>query len=278
MCTIGAVSNLNGKGERLGFLLKTIDAGQVETFHGLLRSNDGKQSLFSSIMRQPGTNIGMNEDGLAVTISYSDCWEPGGPHQETPKIENDTRALANAEILCKCSETIEGLEYLKRFVRSHPNQVGGNHLLIDGKGNIALLEQYKGNFEFQILTGKGYCGRANNSHWLIKEKQSKLYTPVDSFPREEEMESFLKEIHEDIEKGSDSKDLVSRMKAFFSRHSEREDHLASICAHGLNAPGARLFGEAPCYTLTAVILDVNEKKMHYSLGFPCSGIWQEKTI
>ena len=71
MCTLGAVSNVNPQGKRLSFLFKTIDAGLTETTHGLLNTPSGTKALFSSIMRQPGTNIGLNNKGLGITITIS---------------------------------------------------------------------------------------------------------------------------------------------------------------------------------------------------------------
>jgi hypothetical protein len=274
MCTIGAVSNINAKGERLGFLMKTLDSPLgIEMFHGYFRAANMNQAIFTSLMRQQGMNIGMNQQRIAVTISYSDCLSYTG-EKEPRKLDTDTRALANAEILARCKSVDEGIEILKDFVPRYPDQVGGNYLLIDANGEIALLEQWKGKYEYRKFTDRGYCGRGNNSHWLIKDKQVNLYPPADSSPREEAMENFIKGVHENIPQGMNSREIVNNAKALLSRHSESDDQIGGICIHGLVAPGARVFGDAPCYTLGAVILDLKELVMHYSLDNPCSGSWK----
>ena len=279
MCTIGALSNLNEKGQRLGFLMKTVDAGLTETFHGFFTGPNGTRALFASMMRQRGTNIGLNQHGLAVTISYSDYRGHGSPWtKEMPTLERDTRAMACAEILSRCSSADEALAFLKDFVPRHPDQVGGNYLLIDCLGNIVLLEQCEGKYDFRSFSQRGYCGRANNSHWLIQDKQANLIVPSDSLPREEAMEKFLINGRENIPRGITSDEIISGAKYLLSSHSKRSDQLAGICAHGLEAPGARLFGSDPCHTLTAVICDLNEKTMHYSVGNPCQERWRKVTL
>lgn len=275
MCTIGAVSNVNEKGERLGFLMKTIDGPPLEILNGFFRDPNRNQAIFTSFMRQQGINIGMNQHRLAVTLSYSDYvdYKVKG-REEVLKMEDDTRALANAEILGKYKSVDEGIELLKDFVPRHPHQVGGNHLLIDANGDIALLEQCEGNYKYRKFTDRGYCGRGNNSHWLIKDKQSYLVIPLDSLPREKAMENFLKNVYENIPKGMNSEEIVRKAKSLLSQHSESNDQIGGICIHGLKEPGARLFGDASCNTLCAVILDIKELIMHYSLGFPCSENWK----
>ena len=71
MCTIGAVSNIDNKEQRLSFLMKRIDGPPLEVANGFLYSN-GTRALITSLMRQQGVNIGTNQYGLAATISYSD--------------------------------------------------------------------------------------------------------------------------------------------------------------------------------------------------------------
>jgi len=139
--------------------------------------------------------------------------------------------------------------------------------------NILLLEQSQGKYQYQDFSERGYCGRGNNSHWLIKEKQQNLITPLDSLPREEAMEAFLKEIWEKIPQGITSDEIVTEAKSLLSRHSETDDQVGGICVHGLKAPGARIFGDTPCNTLGAVILDMKELTMHYSVGNPCYKKW-----
>ncbi|MBW2148640.1 MAG: hypothetical protein JRG73_10115 [Deltaproteobacteria bacterium] len=255
--------------------MKTIDAHQTEIFHGVHRAVNGTRAVFSSMMRQPGTNIGLNQHGLAVTMSYSDYRaQDAHDKKEIPRLENDSRALANAEILANCATVDEGLRALEVFVPRHPHQVGGNHLVIDADGGIALLEQCAGKYQYNTFTNRGYCGRGNNSHWLIKDKQSNSIVPVDSLPREEAMENFLKDVYENIPKGMSVEEIVNNAKLLLSRHAERTDQTGAICAHGLTQPGARLFGDNPCYTLTAVIIDIKDRIMHFSLGSPCAGNWK----
>lgn len=277
MCTLGAISNVNPQGKRLSFLFKTIDAGYTEITHGLLNTPSGTNALFSSIMRQPGTNIGLNNKGLGITISYSDCWSPEETG-EMPNLEGDTRALANAEALERFQNVQEVVDFLQTFVREHPDQIGGNHLILDAEGNIALLEQYKGRSDHCFYTDQGFCARSNNSHWLIREEQSKLYPPQDSWPREEITSSFLKETSRRIAEGAEASEIVELIKKHLSTHSENENQIASICVHGLDAPGARLFGFSPCYSLTGVILDISNLEMHYSMGQPCSSEWKHMSF
>ena len=277
MCTIGAVSNVNREGKRLSFLMKTIDAPPLEVVNGFLYSGN-VEAVVTLLMKQPGINIGMNQRGLAVTLSYSDYIEYRGEAEGSPRIEDDTRALANAEILKSCSSVEEGIAFLKDFVPLHPCQFGGNHLLIDRNGAIALLEQCRGRYEYKSFTTRGYCERGNNSHWLIREEQSSLVAPLDSLPREKAMESFLITVYKGIPKGMECDEIIEEAKSLLSQHSERTDQRGGICVHGLNEPGARIFGDATCHTLSAVILDLSKRTMHYSIGSPCQRDWHNLTL
>jgi len=119
--------------------MKTMDGPQLEIFYGYLRIPGASAShvLFTSLMRQRGTNIGMNQYGLAATISYSDFVNYSVPSErKISTIEEDTRALVTAEILLSCKTVYEGIEHLKDFVSKNPSQFGGNHLLIVAEGNI----------------------------------------------------------------------------------------------------------------------------------------------
>lgn len=280
MCTIGGVSTINKRGERLTFLMKTIDgyrSDQTEMTHGIYRSCSDRISLFSSIMKQPGINIGMNRHGLALTISYSDCWSPEKA-ADTVTLGSDTRALANAAILARCTSVDDALDALTDFITHNPSPVGGNHLLIDSAGNIALLEQYQGKYHYEMFSDAGYYARANNSCWLIRDRQYDSLTPEDSYPREEEMKTFLQSLYDRIPLGMENHKIINEAKGLLSSHRANDNQRGSICIHGLDAPGARLFGADPCYTLSAVILDVKECAMHYSLGPPCEGQWQTLTM
>jgi hypothetical protein len=276
MCTIGAVSNLNNRGERLGVLMKTVDGPPLEIFHGYFRIPDTltNRAVFTSLMCQRGINIGMNQYGLAATISYSDFVNYSvQTARKIPTFDEDTRALITAEILSSCKTVYEGIAHLKDFVPKYPNQFGGNHLLIDAEGRISLLEQSQGKCEYHDFSERGYCGRANNSHWLIKKQQQNLITPLDSLPREDAIEAFLNEIWEKVPQGITSGEIVSEAKSLLSRHSETDNQVGGICVHALKAPGARIFGDTPCNTLGAVILDMKELTMHYSMGNPCYDRW-----
>ena len=105
-----------------------------------------------------------------------------------------------------------------------------------------------------------------------------MIIPSDSLPREEAIEKFLLHARENIPRGITSDEIISGAKYLLSSHSKGSDQLAGICAHGLEAPGARLFGSDPCHTLTAVICDLNEKTMHYSVGNPCQERWRKVTL
>lgn len=269
MCTIGAVSNISSKGERLTFLMKTLDASDGhECVSGFFRASNGNQALCVSVIRQHGINIGLNQQELAVTMSYSDYKPRFG--KGTDQVLMDSRALANAQILAECRSVHEGIEVLKDFVPKHPDQLGGNHLLIDSQGKIALLEQCEGKYEYREYSDEGYCSRANNSHWLIKDAQSKTTVPADSLPREKQMKAFLKEVYENIPKGMDGEEIIFGAKSLLSLHSGARP----ICVHSHVNKDSTLFPSQPVSTLSAIILEINSSTMHYSLGNPCLGNWK----
>jgi len=111
----------------------------------------------------------------------------------------------------------------------------------------------------------------------LKEEQEVLsyFARHDREVRFSQMFETLKKVHNDLPEGMTKADALMELKRTISWHGlEGETVLGSICADGVHEPGACINNSKPCCTVSAVISDINERIMHYSVGNPSKANWQ----
>ena len=291
MCTIGVIAARDRAGDVRVFLLKTADCWpRCEFRHTIETSEGGTRRIGFSLEPQVGVNSGLNEYGLGVVISYSDYRfrdpEIYPPDEGTPgeflSLEKEPRTQMNQWVLAHCQSVPEAVEFMQRFVPEHPEMTGGNHLLADINGNLAIVEQCEGKTSVADYSRVGYAGRGNNSSLLILDKQASISVIHDCLERQEQMEEFLKGQVAVLEDGDEFR-FTQSAKAVLSSHANGPDQMGSICVHGLQARGTRSpavgpFRAEPLWTVTAMILDLRRRRMLYTVGNPCQAEWRSLNL
>lgn len=285
MCTSGVVSTVTGSGEKLVLLGKTLDFTYDSGFwHALITNQGGYDVLGVGMTPQIAVNSGLNKAGLGVCLSYFDY---RGPFTDDPapkpagkglKWSGDDRGVANAAILAKCTTVQEAIEFMYDFVPQNPHMPGGNHMFADANGEIAVFEHCDGQMNYQIYTAQGYTARGNNALIIQQGRQRELPELVqkDRNDRCSTMEKCVAEIYRQASQGLAKDQAIEMMKQAFSTHGpDGADKPGAICAHGMALAGGRSSLPLPNWTLTAVVFDVIDRKMVYSIGNPCLGNWRE---
>ena len=287
MCTIGATVAKDRAGNVRAFLLKTADCwAGCEFHHSIQASENGTRRIDFSVEPQFGVNSGLNEHGLGLVISYSD-YRFRDPEIYTRdehfrdvfvSSEKEPRTEMNQLVLSNCKTVPQAIEFIEGFVRRHPEMMGGNHLLADATGNLAIVEQCEGTTAVVDYSQVGYTGRGNNSCLLIRDKQASISIIHDCLSRQQQMEGFLKSQMAVLEDGDESR-FVSSAKVLLGSHAGGPDQTGSICVHGLQVRGTRApaigpFGTKPFWTATALVLDLQRRQMLFSVNNPCQGEWQ----
>jgi hypothetical protein len=231
-------------------------------------------------------NSGLNEFGLGVIISYSDYRfrdpEVYPPSDETPgtflSLDREPRTYMNELILSRCRRVPEAVEVMERFVADHPEMMGGNHLLADREGTLAIVEHCEGQAAVAYYTDTGYAARGNNSALLIREKQAGISVIHDCLERHRQMEEFLAGQLSTVRAGED-RAFIEASRGLLSSHRGAPDEMGAICVHELKARGTRApavgpFMDGPRRTVTGMIFDLQARRMLYTAGNPCASEWQ----
>jgi len=276
MCTCGAIRTKDRDGKQVILLGKTLDFYESGYWHGIISHPDGISMLGCGLVPQIGINSGMNDKGLAVLLSYLDY---RGPFEEQDirkipdKWHNDDRALINAQMLAKCSNVEEAIAFLYEQVPRYPHMPGGNHMLADRKGTLAVFEHCAGEMNHRYYNEEGFVARGNNGFLVIKKEQEQLPGLVrqDRNLRYSQMASVLRDVHG--RSMSYDEILQSMMKALAFHNEQSDRQVGSICIHDQILPGARASTSLPLTTVTALIFSLNEHQMHYTVTPPCQGAW-----
>lgn len=264
-------------GQPIILLGKTLDFYECSFWHGKVTCTNGNSILGLGAVPQIGINAGVNKNGLGVLLSYLDY---RGPFEKIDssdipqKWEGDDRALLNAQFLAKCSNVEEAIEFLYENVPNYPNMPGGNHMLADANGTIAVFEHCNGQMHHKNYTMEKFTSRGNNGFLVIKDEQKNLPEAVqrDRNRRSEKMAETLKKI---IDNNLSQGEALDNLKGVLGSHNQSSDQLGSICIHDYTLPGARASANAAMSTVTAVILDIVKKRMLYTRTFPCKNEWFE---
>jgi hypothetical protein len=280
MCTIGALVTV--KPERAVYLLKNADAWRsIEMAHTVERGASGIWRIVFRFVPQMGVNSGLNEHGLGVLISYSDYRlrdpEVHPPDDRAPatfaRIDREPRTLMNELVLDTCRTVDEAVETMQAFVVGHPDMVGGNHLVADASGAVAVLEHCEGKSAIEYATDRGFAARANDSALLIREAQERLSNIGDSHERHAQMARCLQTARPD---GLDS--LRAARSILASHGPSGPDQMGSICVHGLTVRGCRTPAVGPhtcepVWTVTSMVIDLTRREMAFTRGNPCQAPW-----
>ena len=235
---------------------------------------------------RPGVNSGMNEKGLAVIRSFLDYRgpfdekdEPVKEHKDFP-LDVDRRSAIAAGLLEIYGTVEETLPYLHDVLPRHTGkgtgQRGGNFLLADATGKVAVLEHCEDRIESHVYP-EGYAARGNNGRLILLGEQARLPEHVreDRETRCEYMQNTLDRLHESVPQGMSKDEALDALKETLSwKGPEGDGGLGSICALNLRAPGARTNSAQPCSTFTAVIFDLIDKTMHFTRGNPSLTPWE----
>lgn len=277
MCTCGAISTKDENGQSLILLGKTLDFYECSFWHGKVTCTNGNSILGLGAVPQIGINSGINKNGLGVLLSFLDYRGPFEKNKSSDipqKWSGDDRALLNAQILAKCINVEEAIEFLYENVPKYPSMPGGNHMLADANGNIAVFEHCAGQMKHKYYTEQQFASRGNNGFLVIQDEQNKLSGDVqrDRNLRSENMADTLKKL---ITNNTSYDEALDNLKKVLGSHSQDADQIGSICIHNHVLPGARASTHVAMSTVTAVILDVVRKKMLYTIEAPCKNKWYE---
>lgn len=286
MCTIGAVATSDSEGNPVAFALKTSDYMQVGHWHGCITGGAGNDFMGFNTASRPGVNSGMNEKGLAVIRSFLDYRGPFDEKDEPAKeqkdfpLDVDRRSAIAASLLERYETVDETLPYLHDVIPRHTGegtgQRGGNFLLADATGEVAVLEHCEDRIESRVYA-EGFSARGNNGRLILLDEQARLpgHVREDRETRCDYMQNTLEMLHESIPRGMSKDEALDALKETLSwKGPEGDGGVGSICALNLRAPGARTNSAQPCSTRTAVIFDLIEKTMHFTRGNPNTFPWE----
>jgi hypothetical protein len=283
MCTCGALSTHTPDGRLVSYLLKTSDSDFTPHWHGYVSNPRGHDVLAFGKMKQGGINAGMNAAGLALLMSYLDYRVPPGttatPHDDIFVRWPDDRGLINAALLARCSTVAEGLDFLYDAIGRRPGIVSGNHFIADRSGAIAIFEQCDGRMAHRVYQDGGIASRGNDGLLIWRDEQDAMPDVIrqDRRRRRETMERALAPLGTAIEAGDAPAERIgAALQTALSAHAEDgPTGVGSICAHAVQAPGARTPMAGNIWTMSGVILDIANGRMRYSLGNPCHGRWHD---
>lgn len=285
MCTSGTLATTDRDGNSVILLGKTIDFYDASLWHGPITNTEGFSSVGCGLIPQIGVNSGMNEAGLGILLSYLDYRGPFAKEQyvedEGPlsKWTGDDRALLNATVLAKCATVKEAVELLYELVPLSPDMPGGNHMLADADGNVAVFEHCGGQMNHHFY--EGIAARGNNGLLTVLEHQQKLPEEIktDREKRCAQMHGCVSKLCEGINAGSLHKEeAIQRLKNILSDHTDGGKAAGSVCIHGLELPGARANTSKPLSTVTALIFDITAKRMHFTTSPPCESNWYKMEL
>lgn len=270
----------------MSYMLKTSDSDFTPHWHAYVSNPHRFDVLAYGIMKQGGINAGINNAGVALMMSYFDYRVSAGALVAQPDDMfvrwPDDRGLVNAALLAQCRSTTEAIAFLYDAVGRRPGIVGGNHLVADVSGAMAMFEHCNGRMAHRLYSEGGILSRGNDGLLIWPEEQETLPDAVrdDRRLRRETMERSLTDVRAAIAAGEfDEAHLDGKLKSALSSHAQEGSvNLGSICAHGIEAPAARMPMHGEIWTMTGVIFDVVNGRMHYSLGNPCHGRWKSLTF
>lgn len=285
MCTTGAIV-LNRGTEKRVYGFKTSDSPWCGYWHGMVKRPDGFDSLGYGLIPQQGINAGMNERGLTVISSYFDYVEPNsedpGRGPDSPAAGNtpwkgDLRGIVQAEVLAKRGTSKQALDYFQYTFRNTQSAVGGNHVIVDPSGEMYVFEHCRGMTGIEPVSSKGYVVRSNQSMTMYSKEQE-LMSQAAREDREARLKAAVRSLEEikRRENELDDVEVIQMLQSMTSLHNGSKEAPGSICAHGVIS--GRSNAVDPHYTLSALIWDVSNKAMYYSIGNPCESQWETMSL
>ncbi|MCM3571111.1 carcinine hydrolase/isopenicillin-N N-acyltransferase family protein [Neobacillus mesonae] len=278
MCTCGAISTRDRYDQPVILIGKTMDFYESAFWHGKVSHTSGYTSIGFGVIPQIGINSGMNEKGLCVLLSFLDY---RGPFtiEKNETIPNkwlgDDRALLNAQLLARCSKVEEAIAYLYEHVPRYKDMPGGNHMLVDKSGTLAVFEHCNGQMDHKYYTDKGYTARGNNGFLTILDKQASLPNDIknDRSIRCSTMESTLAELYN---QQFEEEEILQKMQQTLSSHqTDAPGQVGNICLHAQVLPGARASTYFPLSTISSIIFNVTKQVMYYTTSTPCQSSWHQ---
>ncbi|RXZ80654.1 hypothetical protein EBB07_18020 [Paenibacillaceae bacterium] len=285
MSTTGAIVINRKNGEQRIFGFKTSDSPVTGFWHGQVNRPDGYDTLAYGLTPQQGINAGLNSQGLMMISSYFDYVEPNtfefGSEQAKdsfvfPSWSGDIRGIIQAKALGECTIAAEANALLEdAFMGSAA--IGGNHLVVDKNGGLFVFEHCRGRIGLQDATLQGYAARSNQSLLMFHEEQGRISASarLDRKLRQQQAERQLASLKRE-EAELDDAEVIARLQTLVAGHVGQGGEPGSICAHGIRS--GRSNSSNPHQTLSAMIWQVNDKVMHYTVGHPCSSSWKKMRI
>ncbi|WP_404332167.1 hypothetical protein [Mesobacillus maritimus] len=246
---------------------KTVDTPKtLLTFNRKLRSSTTYEYIFFKMGWQKGINSGINEEGLTILSSFAST-----TLQEFKTNLQDTRGIANEYILSHYSYVNDALEELEVFFSKQPSDVGGIHFLMDATGSMGILEHEPTNKVKTQMVELDCAVRANGPLLLQNTKERLLLDWEDRRLRYDQAKSGLINVT--------GESWLDSMKELLSSHFSKDQlQTGQLCIHDFENTGSRSKDLTTHCTETALIFDVNRKKLIYSDGSPCKGHWLELKI
>lgn len=278
MCTTGAIVLNDCNGNRRVFGFKTSDSPWTGFWHGQVNQLEGLDALAYGLLPQQGINAGMNRMGVTVISSYFDYRSDQPNMKETPADNpywgGDLRGIVQGEVLATCQNADEAKMLFEHSFTGVRAPVGGNHIILDDVGTLYVFEHCRGQIGLQIATDQGYVARSNQSLLLFQEEQMEQdhIIRLDRELRLQQAEELLANLKRDEEMVGDEEVLIE-LKALTAMHVSEGSKLGSICAHGIRE--GRSNSTEPHQTMSALIWDIGNRKMHYTIGHPCQSEWKE---
>jgi hypothetical protein len=285
MCTIGSVFTRDRDGNPVAFALKTADYMWKGVWHARITGSTGHDILGFNLVERPGVNSGMNDAGLAVMRSFLDYRGPFGdeepedcPEADFP-VDADNRSAIGAYVLEKFDRTGDVVDYamtvLPKFTGKGSGQRGGNFMIADAHGRIAVIEHCEDRISVKDYP-EGHTARGNNGFLILHTEQETLPEHVrqDRSIRCARMAEAMKAVHDSVPQGMTKPEVLDLLKQTLAWRGPNEDGgIGSCCCLGVNAPGSRTNSTAPCWTITAVIFDLIDRRMHFTRGTPHANPW-----
>ena len=242
-----------------------------------MNKREGVDSLAYGLLPQQGINAGMNQLGVTVISSYFDYKSHQPLMKETltdnPYWGGDLRGIIQGEVLAKCKDADEAKMLFEHSFTNVKAPVGENHIILDNSGTIYVFEHCRGQMGLQVVTDQGYVARSNQSLLLFQEEQMKQEETIrlDRELRLQQAEHILSNLKKD-EDTIKNGDVLRRLKALTSLHIGEGNHLVVLCTWYYGGKVQLLMAHD---TMSALIWDINNRKMHYTIGQPCQSEWKE---
>ncbi len=283
MCTCGVLAITGRTDEPIFLMAKTLDYPPSSLWRGILSEPNGFTTLGFGLVEQSGVNGGVNERGLGLMMTYggsdetyADRFDSSESSRPIAFWQGDYRGLINAFVLAHCSTVDEAITAFYHLLPFFPNQPGGNHFLLDSSGNIAVVEHLHGALSHQYYSG--LTCRANDQD-LIQAQRLSPNVAQDRIIRRRRIEKVMGRLcNAADEKCVEKSSIIMTLEDVLAWHNPNADTLeglGSICCHGLSLPGARANLTGSLQTLTGVIIDVADRALRLTVGFPCKKIWHE---